>query len=40
MQIILLSQLAIVSALSTPNGGEVYNSSIDLNPDTVTLIQI
>jgi hypothetical protein len=30
----------LVSALSTPNGGEGYNSSTDLNPDTVTLIQI
>jgi hypothetical protein len=31
MQILLLGQLAIVSALSTPNGGEGYNSSTGLN---------
>ncbi len=29
----------LVSALSTPNGGEGYNSSTDLNPNTNTSIQ-
>ena len=40
MQILLLRQLAIVSALSTPNGGEGYNSSTDLNPITISSIQL
>jgi hypothetical protein len=40
MQILLLGQLAIVSALSTSNGGEGYNSSPDLNPITITSIQL
>ncbi len=39
MQILLLGQLTIVSALSTPNGGEGYNSS-NLNPNTITSIQL
>ncbi len=30
----------LVSALSTPNGGEGYNSSTDLNPNTMTSIQL
>ncbi len=30
----------LVSALSTPNGGEGYNSSTDLNPDIITSIQL
>ncbi len=30
----------LVSALSTPNGGEGYNSSTDLNPNTITSIQL
>ncbi len=30
----------LVSALSTPNGGEGYNSSNDLNPNTITSIQL
>ncbi len=30
----------LVSALSTPNGGERYNSSTDLNPNTITSIQL
>jgi hypothetical protein len=40
MQILLLGQLAIVSALSTPNGEEGYSSSTDLNPNTITPIQL
>ncbi len=30
----------LVSALSTPNGGEGYNSSPDFNPNTITSIQL
>ncbi len=30
----------LVSALSTPNGGEGYNSSTNLNPNTITSIQL
>jgi hypothetical protein len=35
MQILLLGQLA----KSTPNRGEIYNSSADLNPNTISSIQ-
>jgi hypothetical protein len=40
MQILLLGRWAIVSELSTPNGGEGYNSSTDLNPNTFTSLQL